>query len=217
MASFLTACHEVEVGSENSERLVDTVSVGWGNDNLGVGVIAHLLSHLIQDACTLTELRNLGKEWNLHVGQVVPCLDSGIQLADHEEDTERNTCAEDKCYKHNHLLVRRLRHVFSGRLHHKTCIANVHETGDFIFLSLLKEIDIKFLLDLLLTLDGEQLKFLTGSVGNLVHDIGLLCSDLVSLKFEGRDKVLDRPVDGYLQCCNGVVVVEHERVFAAAS
>ena len=89
------------------------------------------------------------------------------------------------------------------------------EALKLVLFTLLEKEDVQLLLYLLLTLDGKEFKLLAGCGGQAAEDGVLLRLDLVHLKLQGGDEVVDGPVHGEFVHLKAFVQILHVRVVIA--
>ncbi len=117
-------------------------------------------------------------------------MDFGVQEVHGQQNSERN---QEAGHEGNEKKVHALRENRRGgavRGHDDSGIANVHEACNFILLAFLKKIDVQLFLDLLLSFDGQKLKFLSGSVRNPRHNEAFLRVQLVDLHLKSRNQIV---------------------------
>ena len=105
--------------------------------------------------------RDLGQERNRKVSEVCLCLDCVVKHSSEEVECERDAASEHERCEEDHHLVRCHRIVGTVRVHDHAGVADIDEGCEFVLLTLLEEEDVEVLGDLLLTLYGEELEFLS--------------------------------------------------------
>ena len=69
-AAFMAAEHEIDVGSQHSEGLVDGITLALFYDYAAVVVVVLVASDLVDPSCRNSDLRNFSKERNGKFGKV---------------------------------------------------------------------------------------------------------------------------------------------------
>ena len=212
-----TAKHGIEIGTKNPEGFVDRITLAGLYNNLGVMVVIPVNPMTFQPVALDTHLRNFGEERNLEAFKVTAALDTGIKLSDKEEDTEGDTCAQNKSDENNHLRIGRYRTRTGDRRHDHTSVGDIDQRSNLVLLTFLEKVDIQLLLDLLLTLDGEEFELLSGGGRHSAHQLILVTLEFVGLELEGCDKVVDGTVDSNSQRFQAFRQVNDNRVFVATA
>ena len=162
MRSRILVNHEVEVCSEDTERLVHHVTAAVLHEYLGevlIVVVSEL--ELPESAFLIDHAWDLNEEWHREASEIALGLHCIVEHLLEEEECERNAASEHECSEEDHHLVRCHRIVGTVRIHDHAGIADIDEGCEFVLLTLLEEEDVEVLGDLLLTLYGEELELLS--------------------------------------------------------
>ena len=210
--------HKVEVGTNHAERLVDYVATSLTHNDLH-----NLVFRLAQTELDgnverlLAVLRDFADDWRRQGFDVFASAHRRVDDARQIHIAERDCHAEHKRNKHNEAFLGRYRSGFAGRRLEQTSVVDNDACRQLVFFTLLQQIEIKFFLNLLLTLYRQQLLNLAGIGADLPLYLVLPVVDALRLNLERADEVVDRVKNGLTHHCQLVVQVGNQRVAVATT
>ena len=146
------ARHEVHVGAQHTERLVDDVTVAFlHHDGFHVGLCLLIEPQFLSGA---EILGNLADERNAQAFQVLTPAYLGIHVLLHEDNHRRHKQTDGECHQKDvHLPGGCGKHATPWGGNH-TCIVGGESLRKLVLLTFLEQVEIQFLLHLLLAFHG---------------------------------------------------------------
>ena len=198
--------HEVHVGAHDAECLGnDVTTVGEHHNAALVVLLEMLLGYLAEEG---------------HVGgilDVLAVLDAGVEEEEEQQDGGRQGQTGQNAL-HHHLPLDGIDRVLAGmsRLQH----AGIRLGGgqaEGILLTLVEQVEVKLLLDVLLALDGEHLALLARDGSHTGAGLTGTAADVLQLHLGAQIEVVDRCDDALAHGRQGLVHVFHHGVLVATA
>ena len=203
------AHHELEVGAHHAEGFVDGVAAAAADHEGGGSVGGFLPGGL------LARLGNLADKGQVEVFYILAAAHAGVHCLAQEDADSRQQQADGEGYEQNLALAGRRREGGAAGSGDDAGVVGGEGLRQLVLLTFLEQVEVEFLLDLLLTFDGQQVLGLRGVAGQLADGGGFLRAQVGNLGVESLDLVVYRLEDGRLHVAERGGEVLHQRVLLA--
>ena len=141
-----------------------------------------------------------------------------LRVADRQQpqDTCRYRTSQHDGSQQDHHRLRSHRGIASRRRVDDTCVAFRHPLRQLVLLTLVQQVEIQFLFDLLAAFHRKDLLLLGRHSRDTAARLFLLRPDILDLDVQPDDQVIHRTDDGLLHRDQRIVQVLHHRVLATA-